>query len=223
MAATTSRPVLYIPFQCSDRTQYSLLGLIHSRTSSRTKVPLLVNPAPSEAEEVSQVIHSPCLFRTTNHRVQLLDQPTHSASSNHSSRSSLQRTRCLETLVLATLGLLPLVRFTIASHLCISVVDKFHRVGAFGQSGAPSTSTSAFNAPKPTSGFGAFGGGTSAFNAGGNAFGGTSTAGTPGTNLFASNTPAAGSAFGGGGSIFGQNKPAATFGATSPSEWGQLL
>ena len=89
-------------------------------------------------------------------------------------------------------------------------------LGAFGQNTAASTGTSAFGAPKPATGFGAFGGGTSAFGGGGSTFGGTS-AGTSGTNVFGSTTPSTGSAFGAGSSLFGQPKPATTFGATPAS------
>ncbi|KAH7909456.1 nucleoporin autopeptidase-domain-containing protein [Hygrophoropsis aurantiaca] len=93
--------------------------------------------------------------------------------------------------------------------------------GTFGQNAAqqPAANTSVFGAPKPASGFGAFGGGNSTFGAGG-AFGASnSNTGTPGTgsSLFGNtSTPAtntSNSAFGGG--MFGQNKPAAGFGTTT--------
>ncbi|KAG9317321.1 nucleoporin autopeptidase-domain-containing protein [Chiua virens] len=86
--------------------------------------------------------------------------------------------------------------------------------GAFGQNTATSAGTSAFGAPKPTTGFGAFSGGTSAFTGGGSAFGGTPAAGASGTNAFGSTTPSTGNAFGPGSSLFGQPKSATTFGAT---------
>ncbi|KAG2369762.1 hypothetical protein BDR07DRAFT_538991 [Suillus spraguei] len=72
----------------------------------------------------------------------------------------------------------------------------------------PAASTSAFGAPKPTTGlFG--GGGTSAFGSGGNTFG--STTGT-GTTVFGS-SPNTGGAFG----SFGQNRTTTGFGVTSPT------
>ena len=89
-------------------------------------------------------------------------------------------------------------------------------LGAFGQNTAAPTGTSAFGAPKPATGFGAFGGG-STFGGAGSAFGGAPAAGTSGTNGFGSAAPSTGSAFGGSGSLFGQPKPATAFGATPAS------
>ncbi|KAH7887490.1 hypothetical protein F5I97DRAFT_837804 [Phlebopus sp. FC_14] len=92
--------------------------------------------------------------------------------------------------------------------------------GAFAQSTTqPAASTSAFGAPKPATGFGAFSGGPSTFAGGGSAFGSTNAPGTSGTSIFGTGAgTTTGSAFGGGGGgVFGQNKPATSFGATSPT------
>ncbi|KAK7470253.1 hypothetical protein VKT23_001687 [Stygiomarasmius scandens] len=85
--------------------------------------------------------------------------------------------------------------------------------GAFSNNN--NSSGSVFGAPKPATGFGAFGGGgTSTFGGGTGAFGGgggaTSAFGQPSTST---NT---GSVFGGGGAgIFGQNKGTSAFGSTT--------
>ncbi|KAG8218498.1 nucleoporin autopeptidase-domain-containing protein [Butyriboletus roseoflavus] len=89
--------------------------------------------------------------------------------------------------------------------------------GAFGQNAAASTGNSAFGAPKPASGFGAFGGGTSSFGGGASAFGGTAATGTSGNNVFGPTAPSTGGAFNAGSSLFAQPKPATTFGATPAS------
>ncbi|KAI0711054.1 nucleoporin autopeptidase-domain-containing protein [Cerioporus squamosus] len=102
--------------------------------------------------------------------------------------------------------------------------------GAFG---ANASGGGAFGAPKPATGFGAFGGGTSTFgsNTGTSAFGGGGTgafgstanagAGTgTGTGLFGSQPSTSTNAFGGGG-MFGQPKPATgAFGATATTTDG---
>lgn len=85
----------------------------------------------------------------------------------------------------------------------------------FGQPATqPATTASAFGAPKPTSGFGAFGGGgTNAFGGGTGAFGSTTTAPATGTGVFGSSNT--GGAFGSAGGLFGPSKPATTtFGST---------
>ncbi|KAI6135156.1 hypothetical protein EV401DRAFT_884577 [Pisolithus croceorrhizus] len=90
--------------------------------------------------------------------------------------------------------------------------------GSFGQpTTQPATTTSAFGAPKPASGFGAFGGGgTNAFGTGTGTFGSTTTAPATGTGIFGSSNT--GGTFGTGGGLFGQNKPATTnFGSTPAS------
>ncbi|EIW82263.1 hypothetical protein CONPUDRAFT_136791 [Coniophora puteana RWD-64-598 SS2] len=84
----------------------------------------------------------------------------------------------------------------------------------FGTFGNNSASTSAFGAPKPTTGFGGFGGGGSTFGSGTNAFGTNNPAGTSGSNVFGSNSGPP-NAFGGGGGMFGQNKPTTGFGVTT--------
>ncbi|KAH7926776.1 hypothetical protein BV22DRAFT_1111472 [Leucogyrophana mollusca] len=91
--------------------------------------------------------------------------------------------------------------------------------GAFGQNTAqqPAANNSVFGAPKPATGFGAFGGGTSTFGTGG-AFGATNNnAGTSATGggLFgtSSTNTNTGGAFGTG--LFGQNKAATGFGTTT--------
>jgi hypothetical protein len=100
-------------------------------------------------------------------------------------------------------------------------------VGAFGATNNAAAGPSAFGAPKPAGTFGAFGGtggGTTAFGATPNAFGATGATGGFGAAVSGSGTttgafgqPASTgtNAFGGGGGIFGQAKPAGTFGATS--------
>ncbi|KAF7981731.1 hypothetical protein HWV62_32335 [Athelia sp. TMB] len=100
--------------------------------------------------------------------------------------------------------------------------------GAFANNNANQGATSGglFGAPKPATGFGAFGGGTTSTfgNAGGgSAFGSTANAGnnTTGGGLFgqpaATNTTGA---FGSGGGLFGQNKPATAFGASTTPTTG---
>lgn len=99
--------------------------------------------------------------------------------------------------------------------------------GAFGTTNAASTGGSLFGAPKPSTGFGAFSGGTGAFGSGGagtGAFGSTPAAGTSsGTGLFggASTANTAGSGAFGGSSLFGAPKPATGFGGTPSREFFQ--
>ncbi|KAL4076294.1 nucleoporin autopeptidase-domain-containing protein [Scleroderma citrinum] len=98
--------------------------------------------------------------------------------------------------------------------------------GGFGQTTAQPTTTAAsvFGAPKPATGFGAFGGGTSGFGGGTNAFGSTNTTATTGTGtgtgMFGSNTGTTG-AFGAGAGMFGQNKPTTTGFGTAAATPGQ--
>ncbi|OSD04447.1 hypothetical protein PYCCODRAFT_1407337 [Trametes coccinea BRFM310] len=98
--------------------------------------------------------------------------------------------------------------------------------GAFGSTNSSNTGGGLFGAPKPATGFGAFGGGgtsafgsttttTPAFGSGGGAFGSTPAAPTTstGTGLFGAQPSTSTGAFGGGG-LFGANKPATGFGTT---------
>ncbi|KAG6828653.1 hypothetical protein H0H92_007122 [Tricholoma furcatifolium] len=87
--------------------------------------------------------------------------------------------------------------------------------GAFGATNTSQSNTAnpMFGGAKPSTGFGAFGGGTSAFGGGG-AFGQSNTASGSGTGAFGQpTTTATTSAFGGGGGnpMFGANKPTTGF------------
>ena len=95
------------------------------------------------------------------------------------------------------------------------IVEYFKGGGAFGNNA--NAGTSAFGAPKPATGFGAFGGsgGTGAFGSG--AFG--SNTNTSGGGLFGqANTNNAAGAFGSGSGLFG-NKPAGASAFGSPGSY----
>lgn len=99
-------------------------------------------------------------------------------------------------------------------------------LGGFGTPANNATGNSIFGAPKPTTGFGAFGGGGTSFGAAGNAFGGTTGAGTAGTGtgIFGpqpNNTTS--SAFGGTtGGMFGAKPATTTAFGTVASEYTRL-
>nr|GAT51234.1 predicted protein [Mycena chlorophos] len=92
--------------------------------------------------------------------------------------------------------------------------------GGFGGNNAQTTAANPmFGGAKPTTGFGAFGGGgTSAFGGGGTAFGQTNTAPTTG----AFGQPATTSAFGQTGGIFGKPATTSAFGATTNNSTGPM-
>ncbi|GJE87476.1 nucleoporin2-domain-containing protein [Phanerochaete sordida] len=90
--------------------------------------------------------------------------------------------------------------------------------GAFGANNAQNTATGLFGAPKPNTGFGAFGGGATT---GGSSFGGTGAFGTntagasTGTGLFGQNNASTSTGSFGGGGLFGAKPAGSTFGTTS--------
>ncbi|KAI0941177.1 hypothetical protein AcV7_002815 [Taiwanofungus camphoratus] len=92
--------------------------------------------------------------------------------------------------------------------------------GTFGSTNTASNTGSLFGQPKPATGFGAFGGGTSPFGSGtGGTFGATNNAGTTGSGggLFSAQPPTTtGGPF--GISLFGANKPAVGFGASTTTQ-----
>jgi hypothetical protein len=127
--------------------------------------------------------------------------------------------RCLETW--HPTRTLALQQVVLVGILLIHAFAESHswQSGAFSQaSNAANQSTSLFGAPKPATGFGAFGGGTtSTFGGGGGGVFGQNANTAPtatGTSLFGQ--PASTGAFGStttGTSLF--NKPASTFGAAT--------
>jgi len=96
--------------------------------------------------------------------------------------------------------------------LCFFVHVVIFSTGAFSNNN--NSVGSVFGAPKPATGFGAFGGnGTSTFGGGTGAFGSGGTTSAFGQPSTSTNT---GSVFGGGGAgIFGQNKGTSAFGSTT--------
>lgn len=96
---------------------------------------------------------------------------------------------------------------------------------AFGATNTANATNPIFGAPKPATGFGSFGGGTVAFGGGGGAFGQTSTNPTASTSAFGQPTTTGTSAFGAatGTGLFGANKPATGFGATTSQFTGHNL
>lgn len=172
-------------------------------------------------------------------KLSILD-PQHSAlearsvNRNHHNSSSHRLIRCLEISVgertqarRARVSVRVFLQSVVSSVLIRSGLVV---VGAFGSTNTSNAGGGLFGQPKPTTGFGAFGGGgtfgsTAAAPApafgGGGAFGSsTPAAGTStGTGLFGSQPSTSTSAFGGGGGgLFGANKPATGFG-TTPSKW----
>lgn len=138
--------------------------------------------------------------------------------------SSNQQIRCLVVWVaLVTRVPVPLVRVFVSVFLFSILIS----LGAFGATNnqANNSTASAFGAPKPATGFGAFGGGgTSAFGSGGgtSAFGNAGQATTSAFGQPANNNT---SAFGntGGSSIFGQPKTTSAFGTAAASKHVHLI
>jgi nuclear pore complex protein Nup98-Nup96 len=140
------------------------------------------------------------------------------------SSSSPKQIRCLETWeVLVRIRAVVSVSVFVSCLVFVNLITLL--TGAF--SGNNNASGSVFGAPKPATGFGAFGGGgTSAFGTGGTgAFGGTTTAPSAFGQPSASTSTNTGGVFGGasgGNNIFGQKPANSVFGATASTFFPHL-
>jgi hypothetical protein len=147
--------------------------------------------------------------------VLLVRTPNSSSNHNKGNNSNRKQTLCLatsvmeQTPILLVQGLAQAVNsYTIV--LCAKFPYQCSAGSAFGSAPAAG-GTSLFGAPKPATGFGAFGGG-----GGGATFGSTSNFGqntNAGASAFGQPSTST-SAFGSGGGLFGNNKPSAGFGTT---------
>lgn len=198
--------------RCSQLTASPQAGVSPSKISSKDHLHLVnllaLDSEPVEVRACIRLISS-SLYNPVMQRLVLVEALL--GNHNSSSSSNHRLTQCLVHLA----PLLLRLQVSVSSSWLFLLLLHILRLspGGFGSTNT-SNSGGLFGAPKPATGFGAFGGGTSTFGGGTGGMGSTAAGTSTGTGLFGTQNTGGTNAFGSG--LFGNAKPATnTFGSTT--------